>query len=50
MADAVETPKHGSQPLGQHQAKDAKRKDTALLTAPSEGQTGQRCAMIRNGG
>jgi hypothetical protein len=46
----VEPPKHGDQGLGQRRAKDAKRKETALLMTPSEGQTGQRCAMIRNGG
>jgi hypothetical protein len=50
VAEAVETPKHGRQGLGQHLLKDAKRKETALLMTPSEGQTGQRCAMVRNGG
>jgi hypothetical protein len=49
LAEAVETPKHGGHGLGQHLAKDAKREETALLMTPSERQTGQRCAMIRNG-
>jgi hypothetical protein len=50
LAEAVETPKHGRHGLGQHLAKDAKRKETALLVTPFGGQTGQRGAMIRNGG
>jgi hypothetical protein len=33
--EAVETPKHGDQGLGQHLAKDAQRKETALHMAPS---------------
>jgi hypothetical protein len=48
--EAVETPKHGYRGLGQHLAKDTQREETALHMAPSEGQTGQRCAMIRNAG
>src|SRR5688500_15808372 len=49
-ACAVETPKHGLQRLGQHAATEAKREETALLMAPSGGQTGKPGAMIRNGG
>jgi hypothetical protein len=48
--EAVETPKHGYQGLGQHLAKDAKRKETALHMAPSEGQNGQCGATGRKGG
>ncbi|MGX1159473.1 hypothetical protein RKD54_000382 [Pseudarthrobacter sp. SLBN-100] len=48
--EAVKKLKHGDQGLGQHLAKDAKRKETALPLAPFEGQTGQCGATIRNGG
>jgi hypothetical protein len=45
---AVKTPKHGLQGLGQHDAMEAQREEMALLMAPSEGQTGQHGAMLRN--
>ncbi|VXC45842.1 hypothetical protein ARTHRO8AJ_60103 [Arthrobacter sp. 8AJ] len=48
LAGAVQTPKHGPEGVGQRQATQAKRGETALLMAPSLRQNRQCCATNRN--